>query len=103
MGSDERELSPEEQKCVQIANEVAESIPGFERRVENCMYRADYQDFVLLLTDDYYCTMRKRLVDIYDEDKVGDVRREIENILKRAEPYQDYDGEEVKEEKDQEI
>ena len=49
------------------------------------MYRADAQDYVVLLEDDSICLIREKLMAIFNETKNGDAKREILGKLKTAE------------------
>jgi len=86
-----------EEKALEILNQVIKEVndSSFKEEIKAIVYREDYQDYVVVLSNFCYSEIREKLILDYNEYKHEDVRREIMFKLKHAVQLEEWQLEEM--------
>jgi hypothetical protein len=76
---------------VQALLEEAMRTAGVKRRIDAVLYRDDYQDYVIVLDNDYHCEIREKLIEDYDRFRNKDIVRQIKFLLEHAVLYEEWE------------
>ncbi len=79
------------------AKEIVESIAremGFSRKVTRVSYRQDYQDYQVVLDENFHCEIREKLIQTYLTKQDGDAKREIKFQLQHAKEFEEWEKDE---------
>ena len=61
------------------------------REVSGVIYREDYQDYQVIIADDYHCEIREKLFNDFVQLKHVDARREIVYLMQNAVLFEEWE------------
>jgi len=79
-----------EEKILEVLEAVVNKI-RLKKAITDLSFRADYEDFVVILDDDFHCEIREKLLDNYIQTKSSDFLREIRFRLEHATEYEEWE------------
>lgn len=80
-----------EEKALEIIETIATEMK-IPQKVEGLRYRADYQDYQILLDETFHCEFREKLIDLLAENiKDKEARKEVEFRLKHPVEFEDWE------------
>ena len=83
-------MSASQEKARGVIKGIAEDMK-LEREITSISYREDYQDFQVILDNQYHCEIRQKLVDTYFMNKNLDVKKEVMFRLEHAEKFEEWE------------
>ena len=88
-------MAQNDKKAREILLGALVEIPDEKKTIEVLKYRGDYGDYVIIFTDKTLCLVREKLVDAFDEDATGDLKRELKLLIQRARKLDEYEYEDL--------
>jgi hypothetical protein len=85
-----------EEKVLEIIKGIAAEIK-FTRKIESATYRADWQDYQIIMDGTFHCEIREKLIDVLADDTIkdkvlrGDSRKEVEFRLSNPVEFEDWE------------
>ena len=77
-----------EEKVAEILGGLAKEF-NYTRQVTDVTYRADYQDYQVIIDNTHHCEIREKLIDDCLKVKNSDALKDIRFRLEKAIPYED--------------
>ena len=78
------------EKVMEILKVIANEI-GVSQQIESVTYREDYQDYQVIIDDNFHCEIREHLIEEYMKTKHVDIRKEIFFRLEHATEFEEWE------------
>ena len=80
-----------EEKALEVIQSIAQEGMSLKRQITGLAYRADYQDYQVILDKTHHCEIREKLVDAFIKSKDQDVRKEIIFRLENPTAFEEWE------------
>ena len=88
-------MAHSEKKAKDIVLTAMSEVPVDTRKIDFLKYRSDFGDYVVIFNDHALCLIREKLVDAFEDDMTGDLKRELKLLVQRARKLDDFEYEDL--------